>query len=76
MGNPVGFESYVSLLFAYSLIYLSNPGIMLCLFWNFICVTAAWIARVGGKRRGNLISVFLGSLCSFILLFLSWTIHL
>jgi hypothetical protein len=30
--------------------YASWLGIMLCLFWNFVCVTAAWIAGVGGVQ--------------------------
>ncbi|XP_024391396.1 secretory carrier-associated membrane protein 1 [Physcomitrium patens] len=33
--------------------YASWLGILLCLFWNFICVTAAWIGGVGG------VSIFL-----------------
>jgi hypothetical protein len=30
--------------------YGSWLGILFCLFWNFICVTAAWIAHVGDPK--------------------------
>lgn len=32
-------------------------GIMLCLFWNFICTTAAWIGGPGGKHEFFLLKV-------------------